>query len=367
MSQITSITYPNNKVVDLSNQDQFGEISTIPNVIKSITYNDWHQPKLVTANDDVNWSYDYEVDGKIKSLTYKGINDSCQLSLGYGYDTLRRLKTITDGCGNSYRATQERYGTGQLKKATLSQGVYEYTYTGDDIDTVKITGKQTGVNHRDYTYNYVTNTSKVNSITGSEYNAFTYDLFNRVKHDGVRGFDYDAFGRVKLAGTDKFYYTPDNLRVRAVRDGSMTDYVYGIDGELLYEVDLTANTGIAKSSVYASGQLLATLESFPNTDSDDDGLTDAEELELGLNPNVPDAFRDADDDGLPDYLERYLGLDPDNADTDGDGFSDGYEYDTLGLLAALRADKFPDEPEPPRDNSGVMVPIIDLLLSDDET
>lgn len=363
LSQITSITYPNNKVADLSNQDQFGEISTIPDVIQSITYNELHQPKVVTANSDLSWSYDYDIDGKIKSLTHTAI-DSCQLSLGYGYDNLRRLKTITDGCGNNYRATLERFGTGQLKKATLSQGTYEYTYTGDDIATVKITGKQTGVNHRDYTYNYVTDTSRVDSIGGSEYTAFSYDLFNRVKHDGVRGFNYDAFGRVKLAGTDKFYYTPDNLRVRAVRGTDTTDYLYGIDGELLYEVDLSS--GLAKSHVYAGGLLVASLESFPNTDSDGDGLTDVEEQEFGLNPDVSDASRDTDDDGLPDYLERYLGLNPNNDDTDGDGFSDGYEYNTLGLLAALKADIFPSEPEPPRDNSGVMVPIIDLLLSDDE-
>jgi len=60
----------------------------------------------------------------------------------------------------------------------------------------------------------------------------------------------------------------------------------------------------------------------PPIDSDQDGLTDEEEKQLGTNPNSVDS----DDDGLFDREEvKVYQTDPLNADTDGDGFLDGDE------------------------------------------
>ena len=57
-------------------------------------------------------------------------------------------------------------------------------------------------------------------------------------------------------------------------------------------------------------------------DSDDDGLTDVEEANLGTNPND----QDSDDDGLNDGREYFdIGTDPADPDSDGDGRSDGGE------------------------------------------
>jgi hypothetical protein len=59
----------------------------------------------------------------------------------------------------------------------------------------------------------------------------------------------------------------------------------------------------------------------PN-DSDDDGLTDDKERELGTDPRNPDT----DGDGLLDGQEvNDLGTDPRNADSDGDTCRDGDE------------------------------------------
>lgn len=88
-------------------------------------------------------------------------------------------------------------------------------------------------------------------------------------------------------------------------------------------------------------------------DLDEDGLTDAEEAQLGWtvtvydrdgvatirtvfsNPNVPDS----DLDGLPDFMERALGLDPTSADTDGDGLED---FDELGAEIFAQFKQFND-------------------------
>ena len=57
------------------------------------------------------------------------------------------------------------------------------------------------------------------------------------------------------------------------------------------------------------------------SDTDEDGLSDAEEGSFGSNPLVPDA----DGDGLLDGEEILLDTDPSSSDTDGDGLSDAWE------------------------------------------
>lgn len=49
------------------------------------------------------------------------------------------------------------------------------------------------------------------------------------------------------------------------------------------------------------------------------------EFDFEIDPEI-----DSDEDGLPDYLEKEIGTDRYNADTDGDGLPDGYEYFILG-------------------------------------
>lgn len=56
-------------------------------------------------------------------------------------------------------------------------------------------------------------------------------------------------------------------------------------------------------------------------DTDGDGLTDAQEAQIGTDPTRADT----DGDGLTDGEEVRFGLDPLNPDTDGDGFADGQE------------------------------------------
>ncbi len=73
------------------------------------------------------------------------------------------------------------------------------------------------------------------------------------------------------------------------------------------------------------------LDEKQKTDADLDGLTDAEEKQLGTNPkNI-----DTDGDGLTDYDEvKIYHTNPLKADTDGDGYGDGAElrrgYNPLG-------------------------------------
>jgi outer membrane protein OmpA-like peptidoglycan-associated protein/opacity protein-like surface antigen len=68
-------------------------------------------------------------------------------------------------------------------------------------------------------------------------------------------------------------------------------------------------------------------------DSDADGLTDEEELQIGTNPHDPDT----DKDGLSDFDEvRKFKTDPLNPDTDYDGLKDGVEVFSYKTNPTLR-------------------------------
>jgi hypothetical protein len=72
---------------------------------------------------------------------------------------------------------------------------------------------------------------------------------------------------------------------------------------------------------------IGSVEFVIDTDSDDDGLTDGEEIAIGTDPFNPDT----DGDGLSDGDEVNVnGTDPLNPDTDGDGLDDGLEV-AVGL------------------------------------
>lgn len=85
-------------------------------------------------------------------------------------------------------------------------------------------------------------------------------------------------------------------------------------------------------------------------DSDGDGLTDEEEVELGTDPFDDDT----DDDGITDGNEVDLGTDPTDPDTDGDGILDGTE---IGLT----------EPQGDDTDTGEFVPDEDPSTTTDPT
>ncbi|MCA4346286.1 thrombospondin type 3 repeat-containing protein, partial [Acinetobacter baumannii] len=203
--------------------------------------------------------------------------------------------------------------------------------------------------------------SRLASVSGSTY-SFTYDAMGNVTNDGVRTLTYDNYSRLNKNGNETYLYNADGLRVRAVRDDGLTDYIYDLDGNLLY--DINYKSGYSRAYVYVAGKLVATLERYPDANKGFDFVYDFEAAELGLT-DLLGSYTDTDNDGLPDYLERFIGSDPNNPDTDGDGHKDGYEYRLLGAKGVLSSSVKPDVADPNENLAAWMTPILALILEDD--
>ncbi len=83
-----------------------------------------------------------------------------------------------------------------------------------------------------------------------------------------------------------------------------------------------------------------------DADTDDDGVNDGDEVAAGTDPFVaPPSSVDSDGDGLTDAEEADIGTDPADADTDNDGVNDGDEV-------AAGTDPFVAPPAAPVDSDG---------------
>ena len=139
-------------------------------------------------------------------------------------------------------------------------------------------------------------------------------------------------GNVTAASWGTTYTTSNAAIVTVSADGLLTALS---GGTVVIQATNDGAAGIFVAQVLVSG-----------ADTDGDGIPDAEEIRLGLNPNNPvDAFEDVDRDGLTNLQEFQQGTNFGNPDTDGDGLTDGDEvikYNSSPLLRDTDGDGISD-------------------------
>ncbi|MDP7256330.1 MAG: plastocyanin/azurin family copper-binding protein [Candidatus Poseidoniia archaeon] len=160
---------------------------------------------------------------------------------------------------------------------------------------------------------------------------------------------------------DNFEFTPDNITIVAgnsvtwyngdsashtvesddnefssgnMNTGDDFPYMFDVAGNYSYHCDHHSSM---------TGVVNVEKEEEEPVDTDEDGLSDEEEGELGTDPNDPDT----DGDGVNDYDEVLWEIDPLNPDTDGDGLNDteGSVYGTEPTLYDTDGDGFGDGEE----------------------
>ncbi|MFP2899155.1 adventurous gliding motility protein AgmC [Corallococcus sp. 4LFB] len=118
-----------------------------------------------------------------------------------------------------------------------------------------------------------------------------------------------------------------------VTNGSWSQVLPGPLADGTYTVTAVSTNGTTNSTTTTS---TFTVDQAGTQDSDNDGLTDEEEVAQGTDPNNPDS----DDDGIPDGIEvKVGGTDPLDSDSDDDGILDGNEdKDHDGIVDADETD-----------------------------
>lgn len=156
--------------------------------------------------------------------------------------------------------------------------------------------------------------------------------------DGASALALQSDGKLVASGTvGIFNPTPPGRNFGTARynaDGSLdvsfdgdgkvsTDFYGGFDSAAEVAVQPDGKVVVAGLAVQDSATTGADfgLVRYGTTDADGDGLTDAQEADLGTNPFAADS----DGDGLNDGYEVALGTNPTVADSDSDGVNDGQE------------------------------------------
>lgn len=121
---------------------------------------------------------------------------------------------------------------------------------------------------------------------------------------------------VTASGATSYQWQKNEVDIQLATSATLTLDGVNLTDATNYRVIITNPAGNLAS-------LPATLTVIPDTDLD--GLSDAEEVSLGTNPNNSDS----DGDGLNDRAEIQVYLsNPLLKDSDGDGFEDGFEVST---------------------------------------
>jgi len=194
-----------------------------------------------------------------------------QTTVAYAYDNANRLTTVTSG------DTQATYGygetTGRLETFTHFNGI-ETAYYYDGAG--RLTGMASAVSSYAFTLDgngnrtHSTQTEPLCATVPTGATVYEYNTQrNRLLSAGAVNYTYDDEGRLRTAGAASFTFDCDNCligidtttqffydgignRIKAIRGGVTTFYIYDPWGNLLAEAD--AN-GITRKYIYGKGLL----------------------------------------------------------------------------------------------------------------
>ena len=142
---------------------------------------------------------------------------------------------------------------------------------------------------------------------------------------------WESWGYVNKIGTEAVdLYTPAALKVKSTKAMPPTAFLVMEDTDVNQNWTPDCLEETALDGWIPASQIEPEEPVAANTDTDGDGLSDAEEDDYGTDPKNPDT----DGDGLPDGFEIQAGSDPLFADSDLAGANDvmAYKADTLKVM-----------------------------------
>ncbi len=240
------------------------------------TYDALHRLTSTTDANGFTVTYGYDEANNLTQITYPG-----NKTVTYTYDALNRLKTVTnwlsqtatytyDAAGRltgltNFNSTTASYGYDDADRLTSLENrksdntvISTYTFTldgnGNRTQTVKDEPLATVIPIENVSYTY--NTQKNRLLTAGT-TSFSHDNEGQLSAKGGTSYSFDYEHRlVGVGSSDTFTYNGIGDRLRAVRSGTETRYIYDAAGNLLAEAD---NTGTITSYYIHGLGMLATV------------------------------------------------------------------------------------------------------------
>jgi RHS repeat-associated protein len=249
---LTSITYPGSRVVGYQ-YNAHNEVTAIPGMVSSATYNLAGQPLGYTCDNGLSSSFTY-------NSRYLPTGMSAGSVVEYTYDYDSRGNTV--GISNELDASKDQtFAYDKLNRITTFNGAWgsgSFTY---DVTGNRLTKTIEGVaTHYSYASNRLTGT------TGNEPGSYAYNTAGHLTSGTWGGkshtLTYDGFNQVKAfrSGTTLLAeagYDGDGLRIKKTADGETIVYHYDLAGNVISE-NFADGRKIA-DYVYLNGKLVAKI------------------------------------------------------------------------------------------------------------
>ncbi|PKN35756.1 MAG: hypothetical protein CVU61_02735 [Deltaproteobacteria bacterium HGW-Deltaproteobacteria-19] len=261
------------------NQAFYNTTADARGTITRMTYDAYYNPWTTRTGSHPEVTYTYDLAGNLTELVYPG-----DRKVLYTYDDLYRLKTVRIDWLNQ-EASYAYDEAGRLISLTNFNGTvttngYDNAGRPTSIDNTKSdgstissyrftldgNGNRTGVEQNEpllslletkdtaFTYN-----EKKNRLLTAGNNAFGYDKEGQLNSGYEKTYSFDLEHRLKSIGEGiEFTYDGKGTRIRATRDGVMTNYVYDAGGNLLAEADKDGN--ILHYYIHGKGLLAVVAE-----------------------------------------------------------------------------------------------------------
>lgn len=250
--QLSGITYPRNGVTVSYAPDALGRPTAASPFVTAVSYYPSGQISAMTFANGVTTNYGQDNRLRVSSIsTQKG--GTSFVSMGYGYDVISNITSISDG---ATVANNRTLGYDALDRLTSVNG-YAITYDGIGNILQQNFGGALGTGTLNYSYD---SQNRLASTSGLKNYVFTYDLYGNVVSNGINNFSYNDASNLTTIdpGTSAqvtFEYDTSGMRVLK-RNGGVTTYsVYGHAGQLLLEFDPQGNT--RTDHFYLGGQRVA--------------------------------------------------------------------------------------------------------------
>lgn len=250
---LSTLTYGSNKVVDYA-PDAFGRARQATPYVAAVSYHPTGQPSSMTYANGVQTNIGLNL--RQWPATLQVSKNGNLFNTTYSYDDVGNVTGISDTVDSAYNRSMNYDG---LDRLTGISGPWGSGSIGYDLRG-NITHQTFGGFNLAYTYDSATH--RLTSVSGSKAYAMNYDVYGNVSANGTTTFAYNdasAMRCAKCGQPDEILYDYDgaNQRVR-VRKGSVDTYfVYGHDGQLLWEE--TPDTTL-KEYIYLGGKQVATRE-----------------------------------------------------------------------------------------------------------